>query len=97
MDANDILKDETENDQLLIKELSVCIKNHKNKKLPVNSKLVKDLVNIVLKNSELDYDYVIFTDQINDIACWMPEDKAIVFNITGILNYARYSKKELLM
>ena len=89
-EINYILNDQSKNDKDLIKELSVCINNHKNKKLPINKKFVKDIIDITLRNSEINFNEIVFTDDC-DYAMWT-SDKEFVFNIAGVLKNAEFVK-----
>lgn len=93
---NYILNDESNNDKLLVKEMSIYIKHHKNKKLPINRNFVKDIINIVLENSEIDYNMVKFIDEKDEIAYWDNYNKSLFFNITEILKEAKRTKSEIL-
>jgi hypothetical protein len=94
-EINNILKDESNNDKELIRELSVYIKNHRDKKLSVNKNFFKDIVDICLRNSEIDFCGIETIDNEN-LAQWNDEDGMLGFNITKILNTAKWSKKEWL-
>ena len=89
---NSILKDESLNDKELIKELSVYIKNHINKKKPINKQLVIDLTNIVARNSELYFEKVKFVNDTQFNAYWDYYKMHINFNMTLTLTYAKLMK-----
>ena len=65
-DVNYILNDESKNDKILIKELSVYIKNHKDNKLPINGEFVNNIIDIVLRNSEIDFETIVINDQLDN-------------------------------
>lgn len=86
---NYILKDESNNDEQLIKELSICVKNHKNKRLPINKEFIKDIIDITLKNSEIDFNGIYFINDDDFIAFWYSKYREIYFNTTSMINNAR--------
>lgn len=95
-DINRILNDESHNDKQLIKELSMYIKNHRDKKLPINKKFFIDITNIVLRNSELEFNEIIFNNDDNEYnwcATWSSDTLTCGYNITKILNAAICDKK----
>ena len=92
-DVNYYLNDESNNDKQLIKELSIYIKNHRNKKLPIDKKFVNDVTNIILLNSEMDYEGTIFDEKIDAGACWYNTIKKQVHNISGIIKDSKDYKK----
>jgi hypothetical protein len=94
-EINSVLNDESNNDKELIKELSVYVKNHRDKKMPINKKFFKDVINICLKNSEIAFDEIEFNDSKDSLAEWA-EDKRLGFNVTSILNSAKDSKRDWL-
>lgn len=51
-DLNDVLKDNSNNDKLLIKELSTLIKNHKEQNKPINMDFIMKVIKIVQSNDE---------------------------------------------
>lgn len=62
-DLNYILQDQSSNDKLLVKELSVYIKNHRDKKKPIDKKLMLDIIKIIQSNDEdLSLDNIIFLE-----------------------------------
>ena len=95
-EINKILDDESKNDKQLIKDISVYIKNHLAKKLPINKKFIEDIINIVLQNSEVDFTGVVFHNDEDNIAAWVNELKALIFNLTKIVNSGKEINKELL-
>ena len=93
MEVNDILKDESKNDRDLIKELSVYVKHHRDSQLPINRAFVKGAVDIILKNSEVNYKGINF-DYPDGLAAWgLYDDDKLDFNITGLVGEAEYLKK----
>ena len=93
--VNNVLKDESNNDKQLIKDVSVYVKNHKDKNLPINKKFVKDILDIIFKNSEIDFEAINFIDVEDSIAYWDSEDTSVNFNITSMLNVAKIYRDEL--
>ena len=92
-EINNYLNDESFNDKQLVKELSVYVKNHNKKKLPINKKFVSDVIDIILNNSEIFFSTIEFNYEGNGISAWHPSTKRLSFNITNILNNAKdYSK-----
>lgn len=91
-EINKVLNDESKNDKELIKELSVYVKNHKNKKLPINKEFVKGIIDISLRNSEVDFKKIEFVNDMSIGASWLPESMGLEFNLTGALKYARLLK-----
>ena len=61
-EINNILNDESHNDKQLIKELSIYIKNHRDKGLPINKKFFLNIINIILRNSEVDFNEINFNE-----------------------------------
>ena len=49
-EINKVLNDESKNDKELIKELSVYVKNHRDKNLSIDKKFFEDVIDITLKN-----------------------------------------------
>ena len=94
-EINKILNDESQNDKQLIKELSVYIKNHRDKGLPINKKFFMDIINITLRNSEVDFNDIYFDDnnEYDSEAVWSSSTLTFDYFITIILNYAVYYKK----
>ncbi len=84
-DINYILGDASKNDKQMVKELSIFIKNHSNKNLPINKKFVIGICDIIFRNSEIDYSEVCFNDKIKR-AAYDRNDKKISINILGIIN-----------
>ena len=85
---NYALNDKSKNDRLLIKELSIYIRNHYSKGLPINKKFVSDVIDIILRNSEIDFNYIYYSDY-SEIAVWYSYDETIEFNITEMVNALR--------
>ena len=94
-EINRILNDESNNDKELIRELSVYVKNHRDKGLPINRKFVKDVTDIVLRNSEINCENIIFSDVQSHIAAWWPDYNVADFNVTEILSWPKRIKKNL--
>ena len=95
-EINKILDDESNNDKELIRELSVYVKNHRDKGLPINGKFAKDIANIVLRNSEVDFEEIILNDDNRRMAAWWNEYGILEYNLTKILNYSKHVKKNWL-
>lgn len=93
---NSILKDESLNDKELIKELSVYIKNHINKKKPINKQLVIDLANIVARNSKLYFEKVKFVNDTQFNAYWNNYNEKIEINMTLTFSFAKIVKNRSL-
>ena len=95
-DINHILNDESINDKQLIKELSIYIKNHDEKNLPLNKKFVEDIIDITLRNSEIEYNGVYFINDNNFIAFWYSTYMELYFNVTEMFKNAMLLKDEYL-
>lgn len=93
-EINRILNDESRNDKQLIKELSIYIKNHRDKRLPINKKFFIDIINITLRNSEIDFNEINFNEntEYDWDAEWYSDDLKLYVKITKILNKAKYNK-----
>lgn len=85
---NEILKDNSLNDRLLIKELSIYIKNHKLNKKKIDGNFVRDIINIITSNEEAIIDNIIFVDDDSFLGCYY--DKEIEINLTAINNLKYY-------
>ena len=92
-EINRILEDESNNDKELIRELSVYVKNHRDKGLPINKKFVEDVASIILRNSEIDYDEIILNNDNSRLGDWWLQDGVVELNLTEILNNSKYLKK----
>ena len=92
-EVNRILDDESNNDKELIRELSVYVKNHRDKGLPINKKFVEDVASIILRNSEIDCEEIIFNNDNSRLAAWWQQYKVVEFNLTEILNSSKDLKK----
>ena len=64
-EINIILNDESYDDKALVKELSIYIKNHRDKRLPIDGKFIKNITSIVLRNSEIICNEIILTNNKN--------------------------------
>lgn len=90
-DINDFLMDESTNDKQLIKDLSVLIKNHYEKKLPINKKFVISLIQTIQSNDpDLSLDEIIFEDYDKFLAQY--GDNIMYIYMTNIVNYYNYRK-----
>ena len=69
---NYVLNDESNNDKQLVKELSVYVRNHAKNRLPIDRTFVKNIIDIILKNSEIDYNMIDFSIYC-DYAAWSSE------------------------
>ncbi len=87
-DKNLILLDESYNDALMVKEVSTYLKNHIRSGKPISKKFVQDIMDIVLKNSEINFKSVSFTDK-TDVAAWNAGYQKFRFNIAAIVNQAK--------
>ena len=94
-EINKILNDESHNDKQLIKELSVYVKNHRDRNLPINKKFFTDVINITLRNSEVEFNDVIFDDDLeyNFDAMWFDDDLMFIYKITKIINREKFYRK----
>ena len=94
-EINRILNDESRNDKQLIKELSLYIKNHRDKGFPINKKFFIDIINITLRNSEIDFNELIFNDidEYDWQAVWYSDTLTCEYDITKILNISKWYKK----
>ena len=92
-EINKILNDESHNDKELVKELSVYVKNHRDKGLPIDGKFIKDITSIVLRNSEIICNEIILTNNKNIDALWDREYKCPIFNLTNHINAINCFKK----
>ena len=88
---NDVLNDESNNDKQMIKEISVYVRNHKDKNLPFNKKFVKDVSDIVLRNSEVDFTSYYFHNRKGSVASWSGE--YFKYNIAKIESLGKKLKK----
>lgn len=95
-EINRILEDESNNDKELIRELSVYVKNHRDKGLPINKKFVEDVASIILRNSEIDYDEIILNNDNSRLGAWWSQYGVVELNLTEILNNSKYLKKYVL-
>ena len=94
-DINDVLNDESHNDKELVKELSIYVKNHKDKKLPINKQFIKDIIDITLRNSEIDFENVVFIN-FNDISgIWVDDSKTLIISSVGISKQSKLYKDYL--
>ena len=94
-EINNILNDKSKNDKLLIKELSIYIKNHKNNKFPVNRKFFEGIIDIILKNSEIEFNDIFFIVDDNNFTAAFGTDKNFYFNVNSILDRARITREQL--
>ena len=92
-EINKILNDESHNDKELVKELSVYVKNNRDKGLPIDGKFIKDIASIVLRNSEIICNGIILTNNKNIDALWDREYKCPIFNLTKHINAINCFKK----
>ncbi len=92
-EINIILNDESYDDKALVKELSIYIKNHRDKRLPIDGKFIKNITSIVLRNSEIICNEIILTNNKNVNAFWDRENKCPVFNLTKHINVINRFKK----
>lgn len=92
-EINYILDDKSNNDKQLVKELSLYIKNHRDKRLKVNKKFITNIINIVLRNSEINYNAIDFKYK-GIIGGWNFYEGVLVLNITGILNTSNEINRE---
>lgn len=90
---NYILNDASNNDKELVKELSFYVRNHSKKRLPIDKTFVKDIVDIILRNSEIEYSSIILFEG-DEMAYWDVESKSLVLNITKVLNISKAQKKD---
>lgn len=90
---NYVLNDESNNDKQLVKELSVYVRNHAKNRLPIDKTFVKDIVDIILRNSEIEYNSIIFFEG-DEMAYWDVKSKSLVLNITKVLNISKLQKKD---
>ncbi len=91
-DINDILNDESNNDKQLIKELSIYIKHHRDKKLPFNKQFILNILKIVLSNSEIDFGEINFISTSEDVADWDINTSELRFSINSMMEEAKYLK-----
>ena len=89
-EINKIIKDESHNDKELVKELSIYVKNHRDKNLPIDGKFIKDVANIIFKNSEIDFNYILFTN--DPRIAWNQQEKCPEFNILRFRERSKYKK-----
>lgn len=85
---NSILNDKSENDKQLVKELSRYLKRFINSSQRINKNFVNGVADIVLKNYEIQYNYLRFN---NDHHCgsWCDDSYVISFNIAQIFKNAK--------
>ena len=93
---NNILNDESPNDKELIKELYIYIKNHINKKKPINKQLVIDLTDIVSRNSEIYFGKAEFVNRTQFSAYWNNNNEKMIINMTLTLSFAKKVKNKSL-
>ena len=93
-DANSVLNDQSNNDYQLTKELSVFIRNHKNKHLPIDKKYYQTILDIVMRNSSVDYSNVYFTDNPSPNGEFNQDSGNILFNIDKINKQAESLNKK---
>ena len=94
-EINKILNDESHNDKELVKELSVYVKNNRDKGLPIDGKFIKDITSIVLRNSEIICNEIILTNNKSIDALWDCEYKCPIFNLTNHINAINCFKKSI--
>jgi len=83
-EINNILNDESNNDYQLIRELSIYIKNHKNKKQAIDKKFVNDVINIIMRNSHIDYSGIKITNFPSSVGEYDQDSKTILMNISKL-------------
>ena len=87
-DINYLLNDESNNDKLLIKELSIYIKNHRYNNIKINRKFIKNIVSIILNNSEIQIDEIIIDDTCNNVLGTCGSG-ILYLNMTNIINFSK--------
>lgn len=92
-EVNRILNDESNNDKDLVRDLSVYIKNHKDKGLPINKKFVKDITDIILRNNEINFNDIVFTNDCCRLAAWYNKDNVLEINLTNTINGSKFLKE----
>lgn len=91
-DINNILKDQSNNDKILVKELSKYIINHRNNNGKFDKKLVNKIIDIVLRNYEINYSEIEYTDEGIYLGGWDHDEKIIIINMNLILKNANNTK-----
>lgn len=87
-DINYLLNDESNNDKLLIKELSIYIKNHRDNNNKINRNFIKNIVSIILNNSEIQIDEIIIDDTCNNVLGTCGSG-ILYLNMTNIINFSK--------
>ena len=87
-DINYLLNDESNNDKILIKELSIYIKNHRDNNIKINKKFIKNIVSIILNNSEIQIDEIIIDDTCNNVLGTCGSG-ILYLNMTNIINFSK--------
>jgi len=91
-EINKIIKDESHNDKELVKELSIYVKNHRDKNLPIDGKFIKDVASIIFRNSEIDFNYISLNNA--GVTTWNQFEKCPEFDILRTKKISRYMKDE---
>ena len=96
IDVNCVLNDESCNDKKLVKELSLFLNYHKKNISTINKRFVKDMVNIILNNYEVNFSKIILENNCDNLGDWEPSDMTLSFNLTLMMNEAKILKNYLL-
>ena len=96
IDVNCVLNDESCNEKKLVKELSLFLNYHKINKLTINKKFVKDIMNILLNNYEVNFSKIILENNCDNLGDWDPCDMTLSFNLTLMMNEAKILKNYIL-
>ena len=87
-DINYLLNDESNNDKILIKELSIYIKNHRDNNNKINRKFIKNIISIILNNNEIQIDEIIIDDTCNNVLGTCGSG-ILYLNMTNIINFSK--------
>ena len=83
-EINNILNDESNNDYQLVKELSIFIRNHKSKNLAIDKRFIRCVVDIIMRNSQIDYSDIEITNFPSPVGEYEQKSKTILINISKL-------------
>ncbi len=101
-EINKVLNDESKNDKELIKELSVYVKNHRDKNLSIDKKFFEDVIDITLKNSEIDFKKIVVIDDVDikklefPAAFWSDAYETLCIDVERIVESSKVMNEEWL-
>lgn len=93
-EINNILNDESNNDYQLVKELSIFVRNHKSKNLAIDKRFVKGVIDIIMRNSQIDYSDIEITNFPSPVGEYKQNSKTILINISKLYKNSAYLNKK---